>query len=70
MREDTGTGTCKFFDTSRGFGFIKPDDGGPDLFVHFREVLTADGYLQVGEKVQFDVTEGRKGLEATNVRLL
>ncbi len=58
-------GTVKFFNESKGFGFITPDDGGRDVFVH------ANGLngLQIteGDKVSFDVEEGQKGLNAVNV---
>jgi CspA family cold shock protein len=62
------TGTVKWFNSSKGFGFINPDDGGEDLFVHHSEVKTT-GYatLDEGQKVEFEVGEGRKGPCATNV---
>jgi len=62
------TGTVKWFNSSKGFGFINPDDGGEDLFVHHSEIKTA-GYasLEEGQKVQFDVGQGKKGPCATNV---
>ncbi len=62
------TGTVKWFNSSKGFGFINPDDGGEDLFVHHSEVKTT-GYatLDEGQKVDFVVGEGKKGPCATNV---
>ncbi len=61
-------GTVKWFNADKGFGFIAPDDGGDDLFVHHSEVKTA-GYasLNEGQKVDFQVGQGRKGPCATNV---
>lgn len=64
------TGTVKWFNESKGFGFIVPDDGGEDLFVHHSSI-TMEGFrtLQEGQKVEFETEQGRKGPEATNVRL-
>ena len=61
-------GTVKWFNASKGFGFIVPDDGGEDLFVHHSEIKT-EGYasLDEGQKVEFEVGEGKKGPCATNV---
>ena len=63
-----GTGTVKWFNASKGFGFINPDDGGDDLFVHHSEIKT-QGYatLDEGQKVEFEVGQGKKGPCATNV---
>jgi|TARA_R110000751_G_scaffold74237_7_gene150273 CspA family cold shock protein len=65
------TGTVKWFNDAKGFGFIAPADGGDDLFVHFSEVQ-ADGFktLQDGQQVSFDVTQGQKGLQAANVKAI
>jgi cold shock protein len=63
-----GTGTVKWFNADKGYGFITPDDGGDDLFVHHSEIRT-EGYatLDEGQKVDFTVGQGKKGPCATNV---
>jgi len=63
------TGTVKWFNDAKGFGFITRE-GGPDVFVHHTAIV-ADGFrsLTEGQQVEFDITEGPKGLQATNVRL-
>ncbi len=63
-------GTVKWFNASKGFGFITAEDGGEDVFVHFKEIV-GEGYksLNEGDKVKFEVTKGPKGLAATNVSL-
>ncbi len=63
------TGTVKWFNDSKGYGFITPADGGKDLFVHHSEIQTS-GYasLKEGQSVEFEVGEGKKGPCATNVK--
>jgi len=65
------TGTVKWFNDAKGFGFITPEDGGKDLFVHF-SAIQAGGFksLQENQKVQYEATQGTKGPQATNVRPL
>lgn len=62
------TGTVKWFDSTKGFGFIVPDDGGKDLFIHRSNVDTPDQNLNENERVSFTVGQGRKGPEATEAR--
>jgi cold shock protein len=65
----TQTGTVKWFDDGKGFGFITPDGGGKDLFAHFSEIK-ASGFKTLAEaqRVQFEVTQGKKGPQASNIR--
>jgi len=63
------TGTVKWFNDSKGFGFITPDGGGDDLFAHFSEIK-AEGFktLQENQKVTFEAKKGPKGLQASNIQ--
>ena len=62
-------GTVKWFSNSKGYGFISPDAGGEDVFAHF-SAIQMDGYktLNEGQKVEFEITEGPKGLQAANIK--
>ena len=62
----TQTGIVKWFNESKGFGFITPSEGGEDLFAHFSEIQS-DGFKTLAE---FEVTQGRKGLQASKIRPL
>ncbi|MGI2260185.1 cold-shock protein [Shewanella sp. GXUN23E] len=64
------TGSVKWFDETKGFGFIAQDNGGADVFVHFR-AIAIDGFktLAEGQRVEFNVEKGNKGLQAANVTL-
>ncbi|VXB69576.1 cold-shock protein [Massilia sp. 9I] len=63
------TGIVKWFNDSKGFGFITPDEGGEDLFAHFSAIQT-NGFksLQENQRVSFDVTTGPKGKQAANIQ--
>ncbi|TVR20202.1 MAG: cold-shock protein [Nitriliruptor sp.] len=62
------TGTVKWFNADKGYGFIQPDEGGDDLFVHF-SAINVQGYktLEDGQAVTFEVTQGQKGPQASDV---
>lgn len=64
-------GTVKWFNSEKGYGFVTPDGGGKDLFVHFSNIV-GEGYrsLQDNQKVEYEEREGKKGPEAANVRPL
>jgi cold shock protein len=65
------TGTVKWFNDAKGFGFVTPDDGSADLFAHF-SAIQSNGFksLPEGAKVEFEVTRGPKGQQASNIRLI
>ena len=65
------TGTVKWFNSQKGFGFIQPDQGGPDVFVHYSEI-SGSGYksLDEGQRVEFEVGQGQKGPQAQSVRVI
>ena len=62
-------GKVKWFNNAKGYGFVLPDEGGEDLFVHY-SAIEMDGYktLKAGQQVQFDIVEGPKGLHAVNIQ--
>ena len=63
------TGTVKWFNDAKGFGFISPDEGGDDLFAHFSAIQgSAFKTLAEGQRVNFDVTTGPKGKQASNIK--
>ena len=63
------TGIVKWFNDSKGFGFITPDAGGDDLFAHFSAIVdSGDKSLKENDRVSFDVTEGPKGKQASNIQ--
>jgi len=65
------TGIVKWFNASKGYGFISPNDGGDDVFAHF-SAIEMDGYktLKEGQKVEFEIQQGPKGLQATHIKSL
>jgi CspA family cold shock protein len=69
FRPPQATGTVKWFSSEKGFGFITPEDGSADVFVHF-SAISGEGYrnLEENQKVEYDVTQGQKGPQAGNVR--
>lgn len=68
MSEQRLTGTIKWFNGAKGYGFIAPDDGSEDVFVHFSAIqMTGYRTLEEGDRVEFSVEPGKKGLQAANV---
>jgi cold shock protein len=63
------TGKVKWFNETKGFGFITPDNGGEDLFAHYSQIMSS-GFktLQEGQEVRFEVTQGPKGKQASNIQ--
>ncbi|HWQ39550.1 MAG TPA: cold-shock protein [Burkholderiales bacterium] len=64
------TGSVKWFNETKGYGFIRPDDGGEDVFAHF-SAIKANGFktLKEGQRVRFDITTGPKGKQASNIEI-
>ena len=64
------TGVVKWFNNAKGYGFVTPDEGMDDIFVHFSSINGMEGYksLKEGQKVEFEITEGPKGLHASNIQ--
>jgi CspA family cold shock protein len=70
--ETMANGTVKWFNSEKGYGFITPDDGSADVFAHFSEITSQSGFrnLEENQKVEYDLTQGPKGLQASNIRVL
>jgi CspA family cold shock protein len=68
---DMAEGTVKWFNSTKGYGFVTPDDGSPDVFVHFSSI-EGTGYRELteGERVEYEASAGQKGPQATKVRRL
>jgi cold shock protein len=66
----TSTGTVKWFNDAKGYGFVTPDDGSEDLFAHFSAINNMGGFktLKEGQKIKFEVTQGPKGKQASNIQ--
>ncbi|MEV6211797.1 cold-shock protein [Kitasatospora sp. NPDC051914] len=64
-------GTVKWFNAEKGFGFIEQDGGGPDVFAHFSNI-SGQGFreLQEGQRVEFEITQGQKGPQAEQIRVI
>ena len=62
-------GTVKFFNPSKGYGFIIPDNGGQDIFIHMSQLSNMGNYVEEGQTLRFNVEQGRKGLEAKNAEI-
>jgi cold shock protein len=70
--EGTQTGVVKWFDDGKGYGFITPEGGGKDLFAHHSEIKNNGGFrsLQENQRVELEVKQGQKGLQAANIRVI
>ena len=65
------TGTVKWFDSGKGFGFIAPDDGSRDVFAHYSAIVGfGHRNLEENQKVEFDAEQGKKGMQAANIRVI
>ena len=64
------TGTVKFFDANKGFGFIEPSNGDKDIFIHAKVLQDHGGFLEKGQKIEFETRPGRKDLEADNITII